>query len=92
MRKGWEVWISILLLLLGSTCLFFSTMLPFSLHAGWLHYVHFIIISLLLLLVVIFLWLYLQTRSQADRTCNHCKFALQKNWRYCPRCGTEDQM
>lgn len=90
MGPGWEKRISILLFLLGGTCLFASTNLPFSTEKSWFQSVHLIEIAILIVLAILLLGLYWSHRTSRHQIpCPTCQYPLIENWRYCPRCGKE---
>lgn len=90
MRKGWEIRISIILFILGGSCLFASTTLPFSVKKRWFQNVHLLEISILILLAIFLIGLYLNNRSQKPKIpCYTCQYPISTGWQYCPQCGKQ---
>ncbi|SFX80977.1 hypothetical protein SAMN04487866_12819 [Thermoactinomyces sp. DSM 45891] len=93
MRKGWDIRIAILLLLLGGICLFASTTFPFSSGNGWFQQIHLIEIAMMILLSIFF-WFYFWSNRVGKRKipCPTCRYHLVKDWRFCPQCGSQIQI
>lgn len=91
--RNWDIWLAVLLLTVGGTCLLVSTSMPFgTIGPFWHRLIHIAEIILLIFIGGCLLWVYLKgLKKKRASKCASCRYPLDSEWLYCPQCGAKKQ-